>query len=67
MKINQQNWNYDDLRVMDLGTGDGKTIQMLHEKFKIPYSNMAGVTAEDMQGVKTSVHEDIYNLPEEGL
>ena len=50
MKVNP-NWDYNKLRVMDLGTGDGKTLQMLHDKFKIPYENMAGVTAEDMQGV----------------
>ena len=32
MKVNP-NWDYNKLRVMDLGTGDGKTLQMLHDKF----------------------------------
>lgn len=44
--------NVTSLRVLDLGTGDGKTLHMLHHEKGIPWSNLLGITAEDMRGKK---------------
>ena len=52
------------IRVLDIGTGDGKLLWELHRRFGLPWSDLVGVTAEDMRGVKTRPDKEPFDLRE---
>lgn len=44
--------DFRSLRVMDLGCGDGQSLWQLNQEYQLPWSQLVGVTAEDMRGVE---------------
>eukprot|EP00929_Paragymnodinium_shiwhaense_P040141 TRINITY_DN20982_c0_g1_i4.p1 TRINITY_DN20982_c0_g1~~TRINITY_DN20982_c0_g1_i4.p1 ORF type:complete len:374 (+),score=78.81 TRINITY_DN20982_c0_g1_i4:53-1174(+) len=52
VKANVSPEDFQKLRVLDLGCGDGQSLLNLHDKYGLPWSQIAGVTAEDMRQVE---------------
>ena len=51
-----------ELRVLDIGTGDGKLLWTLHQQHGVKWENMIGVTAEDMRGVQSLKGVEPFDL-----